>query len=66
VLRNFSEPAGDPARLAAAVIAAADAVQPPRRLLLGSDAYHAVHASLTARLREVEAQKDSASMTNHA
>lgn len=66
VLRNFSEPAGDPARLAAAVIAAADAAQPPRRLLLGSDAYHAVHASLTARLREVEAQKDSASMTNHA
>jgi NAD(P)-dependent dehydrogenase (short-subunit alcohol dehydrogenase family) len=66
VLRNFSEPAGDPARLATAVIAAADAARPPRRLLLGSDAYEAVHASLTARLREVEAQKDTASMTDHA
>lgn len=65
VLRQFSEPMGDPAKLAAAVIAAADMAQPPRRLLLGSDAYEAVHAALTARLGEVEAQRDSASTTDH-
>ncbi|MDX3854335.1 SDR family oxidoreductase [Streptomyces sp. AK02-01A] len=65
VLRDFAEPIGDPAGLATAVISAADAAKPPRRLLLGSDAYEAVHASLTARLHEVEAQKDSAAITDH-
>jgi NAD(P)-dependent dehydrogenase (short-subunit alcohol dehydrogenase family) len=64
MLRNFAEPMGDPARLASAVITVADAAPPPRRLLLGSDAYEAIHASLTARLHEVEAQKDSASRCN--
>jgi NAD(P)-dependent dehydrogenase (short-subunit alcohol dehydrogenase family) len=66
VLRDFSDPIGDPAKLAAAVIAAADTAPPPRRLLLGSDAYQAVHASLTARLAEVEAQRELASITDHA
>jgi hypothetical protein len=66
VLRdNFSAPIGDPAKLAAAVIAAADTAPPPRRLLLGSDAYQAVHASLTARLGEVDAQREHASITDH-
>ncbi|MEV6424670.1 SDR family oxidoreductase [Streptomyces sp. NPDC051662] len=66
LLGNFAEPVGDPARLATAVIAAAEAEQPPRRLLLGSDAYAAVHDSLTARLHEVEAQRESAPRTDHA
>jgi NAD(P)-dependent dehydrogenase (short-subunit alcohol dehydrogenase family) len=67
VLRdNFSDPIGDPAKLAAAVIAAADTAPPPRRLLLGSDAYQAVRASLTARLAEVETQREHASITDHA
>ena len=39
---------------------------PPRRLVLGSGAYEAVHAALAARLAEVEAQRDSASITNYA
>jgi NAD(P)-dependent dehydrogenase (short-subunit alcohol dehydrogenase family) len=64
--RQFSDPIGDPAKLAVAVIAAADTRPPPRRLLLGSDAYQAVHASLTARLAEVEAQREHASITDHA
>jgi NAD(P)-dependent dehydrogenase (short-subunit alcohol dehydrogenase family) len=62
--RSFATPIGDPARLAAAVLAAADADRPPRRLLLGSDAYRAVHASLTARLDEVVAQRDTAPRTD--
>jgi hypothetical protein len=65
VLRDFSDPTGDPAKLAAADIAAADTTPPPRRLLLGSDAYEAVHASFTARLDEVDAQREHASITDH-
>jgi NAD(P)-dependent dehydrogenase (short-subunit alcohol dehydrogenase family) len=64
-LRQFSNPIGDPAKLAGAVLAAADATPPPRRLLLGSDAYEAVHTSLTARLAEVKAQKEHASITDY-
>lgn len=63
-LRDFSEPIGEPAALATAVLAAADAAEPPRRLVLGSDAYDAIRRSLTARLREVEQQKDSAAVTD--
>jgi hypothetical protein len=58
-------PHRDRANLAAAVIAASDTTPPPRRLLLGSDAYEAVHASLTARLDEVDAQRQHASITDH-
>lgn len=64
VMRNFAAPAGDPAKLAEVVIAAADAAHPPRRLLLGTDAYNAVRAGLTARLAEAEAQRDTAALTD--
>jgi NAD(P)-dependent dehydrogenase (short-subunit alcohol dehydrogenase family) len=64
LLRNFSEPIGDPAKLAEALITATSRKHPPRRLVLGSDSYEAVHAALAARLSEVEAQRDSASITN--
>jgi NAD(P)-dependent dehydrogenase (short-subunit alcohol dehydrogenase family) len=66
LLRNFSEPIGDPAKLAEALITATSGKHPPRRLVLGSGAYEAVHAALAARLAEVEAQRDSASITNYA
>ncbi|MFD0140178.1 SDR family oxidoreductase [Streptomyces sp. NPDC003631] len=46
---------GDPARVAAAIIASASTRPAPRRLVLGSDAYQAVRAALSGRLREVEA-----------
>jgi NAD(P)-dependent dehydrogenase (short-subunit alcohol dehydrogenase family) len=64
LLNGFADPIGNPAKLAEAVIAAAYAEQAPRRLLLGSDAWAAVHASLSARLREVEAQRETASVTD--
>ena len=64
LLASFAEPIGDPIKVAQAIIAAADAEQPPRRLLLGSDAYEHVHAALSARLREVEAQRASAGQTD--
>lgn len=55
---------GDQAKVAAAMIQAALAPDPPRRLLLGSDAYRLVHDALAARLAGVEAQKDQAASTD--
>ncbi|WP_326835526.1 SDR family oxidoreductase [Amycolatopsis rhabdoformis] len=45
---------GDPARVAAAVIESAAVTPAPRRLALGSDAYGAIRAALTARLAELD------------
>jgi NAD(P)-dependent dehydrogenase (short-subunit alcohol dehydrogenase family) len=55
---------GDQAKVAAAMIDAALRPDPPRRLLLGSDAYALVHAALGDRLAAVEAQKDLAASTD--
>ena len=55
---------GDQAKVVAAMIAAALSPDPPRRLLLGSDAYRLVHAALTARLADIEAQQDRAASTD--
>jgi NAD(P)-dependent dehydrogenase (short-subunit alcohol dehydrogenase family) len=51
---------GDPARVVAAVIEAAERSEPPRRLLLGSDAHRLVSEALRGRLAEADAQRDSA------
>jgi NAD(P)-dependent dehydrogenase (short-subunit alcohol dehydrogenase family) len=56
---------GDQSKVVAAIIAAGDAGDPPRRLLLGSDAYALVHGALSARLAEVEAQEDTAPSTDY-
>jgi NAD(P)-dependent dehydrogenase (short-subunit alcohol dehydrogenase family) len=50
----------DPAKIAAAMIELVDSGARPLRLTLGSDAYDDVHASLTARLAELEAQREAA------
>lgn len=57
---------GDPAKMAAAMIAAADAPQAPRRIVLGSDAYAAITRALEQRLDEVHAQRDTAPLTDVA
>lgn len=46
--------------VAAAIVAAADVEPAPRRLALGSQAYEVMHASLSARLAELETQRESA------
>ena len=46
------------------MIDAALSPDPPRRLLLGSDAYRLVHEALAARLADVEAQQDLAPSTD--
>ncbi|WP_083971781.1 SDR family oxidoreductase [Actinoplanes awajinensis] len=55
---------GDPARVAAAIIDAASATPAPRRLVLGSDAYQAVHTALTTRLTELRAGEHLAATTD--
>lgn len=43
---HAGEEAGDPAKMAAAVLAAVDMAEPPRRLLLGADALHYAEAHI--------------------
>jgi NAD(P)-dependent dehydrogenase (short-subunit alcohol dehydrogenase family) len=59
-------PPGDPAKMAAAIIASADRFPAPKRLALGSDAWAAMHQSLSARLAELETQKELAASTDYA
>jgi NAD(P)-dependent dehydrogenase (short-subunit alcohol dehydrogenase family) len=60
----LDEMPGDQAKVVAAMIDAALSPDPPRRLLLGSDAYRLVHAALAARLADAEAQQDLAASTD--
>lgn len=55
---------GDQGKVVAAMIDAALSADPPRRLLLGSDAYGLVHDALASRLAAVEAQKETAASTD--
>lgn len=55
---------GDPRKVAEAMIQIGDLKQPPRRQLLGSDAYGLVRDALQARLDAVEAQREVAFSTD--
>jgi NAD(P)-dependent dehydrogenase (short-subunit alcohol dehydrogenase family) len=55
---------GDPRKVAEAMIRIGDLEQPPRRQLLGSDAYTLVRDALTQRLQAVEAQREVAMSTD--
>lgn len=54
---------GDATKVVQAMIASADQNPAPRRLALGRDAYTDMRAALTARLAELDAQKDLALST---
>ncbi|GGJ77016.1 short-chain dehydrogenase/reductase [Streptomyces camponoticapitis] len=51
---------GDPVKVAAAIIAAAETEPAPLRVVLGSDAYQYTYQALTARLAGIADQRDSA------
>lgn len=51
---------GNPEKMARAMIETVDLEKPPRRLVLGGDAYDHVEAGLSARLAELRTQKESA------
>jgi NAD(P)-dependent dehydrogenase (short-subunit alcohol dehydrogenase family) len=55
---------GDQAKVAAAMIRIAELDTPPRRQLLGSDAYSLVRDALTQRLKDVAAQREIALTTD--
>ncbi|MGC1304339.1 MAG: SDR family oxidoreductase [Caulobacteraceae bacterium] len=57
-------PIGDPARMATIMIDSADQHPAPKRIVLGGDAYGAIHKALTERLTLLEAQKDLAFSTD--
>lgn len=57
-------PPGDPAKMAEVIIDSVDQAPAPKRIALGSDAYAAMHKSLSARLAELESQKDLAASTD--
>jgi NAD(P)-dependent dehydrogenase (short-subunit alcohol dehydrogenase family) len=57
---------GDQAKVVAAMIDVAELDDPPRRLLLGSDAYTLVRGALAERLAAVEAQRQLAHSTDGA
>ncbi|MFD8421732.1 SDR family oxidoreductase [Streptomyces sp. NPDC059466] len=63
-VRTAPPAAGDPVRMAAAIIACAGRTPAPRRLVLGSDSYRFLHDALTERLAELETQKESAATTD--
>lgn len=54
-----------PERTVAAIIRAADTEQPPRRLVLGSDAWALMTDALSRRLVEVAAQHDNAATADY-
>jgi NAD(P)-dependent dehydrogenase (short-subunit alcohol dehydrogenase family) len=56
---------GDPQKVAQAIIDVAAQTPAPRRLVLGSDAYAAVHDALSTRLAELEAAKATSPTTDY-
>jgi NAD(P)-dependent dehydrogenase (short-subunit alcohol dehydrogenase family) len=57
-------PAGDPAKMAALIIASADTEPAPLRLVLGSDSYQFITTALRDRLAQIEPQQVQAASTD--
>ncbi|HEY4456633.1 MAG TPA: SDR family oxidoreductase [Pseudonocardiaceae bacterium] len=55
---------GDPAKMAARIIASAEQEPAPRRLVLGSDSLRFVQTALRERLAEVDGQAETAGLTD--
>ncbi len=68
MVRGVQDPAypspGDPAKMAAVMIASVDQTPAPLRIALGSDAFDRIQAALTARLASLEAQQELAYSTD--
>jgi NAD(P)-dependent dehydrogenase (short-subunit alcohol dehydrogenase family) len=65
MIKDTSRPApGDPAKMAAKIIATAEQEPAPKRIVLGSDSWGIIHKALSERLADVALQRDSAASTN--
>jgi NAD(P)-dependent dehydrogenase (short-subunit alcohol dehydrogenase family) len=65
ILASGAESPGDPAKMAAAIIASAGTDPAPSRIVLGSDAYGIIRQSLADRLAVIEPQRQSAAATDY-
>jgi NAD(P)-dependent dehydrogenase (short-subunit alcohol dehydrogenase family) len=65
ILASGAESPGDPAKMAAAIIASAGTDPAPSRVVLGSDAYGIIRKSLADRLAVIEPQQQSAAATDY-
>lgn len=63
---TIEEMTDSPELIAAAIIRAAEADEPPRRLVLGSDAWTMITQGLSSRLIEVAAQRDNAASADYS
>lgn len=59
-----SVPLGDPVKMVQIMIESTDLEPAPRRLALGSDCYTVMHQQISARLEDLEAQKETAFSTD--
>ena len=67
MLADETQPSpGDPAKMAAIIIASVDTTPAPKRIVLGSDSYAIIVNALTQRLADIEPQKDLAASTDFA
>jgi NAD(P)-dependent dehydrogenase (short-subunit alcohol dehydrogenase family) len=57
-------PPGDPAKMAAAIIASTDTEPAPSRIVLGSDAFGIIRKALAGRLAVIESQQETAATTD--
>jgi len=57
-------PPGDPAKMAAAIIASTDTEPAPSRIVLGSDAFGIIRKTLADRLAVIESQRETAAATD--
>jgi NAD(P)-dependent dehydrogenase (short-subunit alcohol dehydrogenase family) len=57
-------PPGDPAKMAAAIIASADTDPAPSRIVLGSDSFGIIRKALADRLSVIESQQETAAATD--
>jgi NAD(P)-dependent dehydrogenase (short-subunit alcohol dehydrogenase family) len=64
VTARFQRYPGDVSKMAVAILDAVTCPDPPLRLTLGSDAYRLIWSGLTARLADLEDQKDLAASTD--
>ncbi|KAI7255442.1 hypothetical protein KC345_g11132 [Hortaea werneckii] len=55
---------GDPAKMVKIMIGSVDQHPAPKRIVLGSDSYQAIHQALSGRLQDLEAQKEQAFSTD--
>lgn len=63
-IRDMPPSPGDPAKMVESMIESVDRDPAPLRLVLGSDSYRFVTEALAARLAEVEAQAESAALSD--